>query len=134
MNARLQKVRRIGHLQQRLRDLSLWRLSALDQQRDQLSDARAEMLRAMSDGLFAFGSAAAAASRRICAIEMELENANSVHELQSRQALEHGVRLQLALAALRAVTEQSVRNRQSHELAEAIEKMSHASGSASRKP
>jgi len=133
MSERLRKFRRIDHLQRRLHDLSVWRLSALGRQRDQINAAHAEMLNAMSAGFFAFGSAAAAANRRIRAIEVEIENANRAHENQSRRSLELGARSQLAGASLRAATEQSRRDRQNRELADLIEEMLRASGSASRK-
>ena len=133
MNKRLRTIKRIEHLQRRMHELSVWRLTALGQQRDQLSTAHAEILSAMSAGVLAFGSTAAAATRRIRTLEVEIESVKRAHRTQSRRALELGARSQLAGASLKAATEQSRRDRQSGELADLVVGMLRASGSASRK-
>jgi hypothetical protein len=93
---RLDKMKRIERLQQRLHDQSVWRLAALGQQRDQLTNAHLEMLDAVGTGLLAFGAPAAAATRRIRALEVEIVAAKNGYEEQAKRSLEQGVRSRLA--------------------------------------
>ncbi len=133
MKARLERLKRIDQLQRRLHELSAWRLTALGRQRDQLTDAHLEMVNAMSADLFAFGGLAAAATRRIRAIEVEIDSAKGVYEAQAKRSLEHGARSQLAVGALKSAVAQHRRDGENKALAELIEAMLQAKGSASRK-
>ena len=133
MKVRLERLKRIDQLQKRLHELSAWRLMALGQQRDQLTEAHLEMLSALSEGLCAYGGPAAAATRRIRAMEMEIDSAKGVYDAQAKRSLEHGARSQLAGGALKTAAEQNRRVDQNKALAELIEATLHAKGSASRK-
>jgi hypothetical protein len=133
MKGKLERLKRIEQLQRRLHELADWRLMALGQQQDKLAGAHVDMLNAMGDGPFAFGDPAAAATRRIRAIEMEIAIVKDVFAAQAKRTLEHGVRLQLATGALEAASAQVRRDEQSRSLGELIEGMLHARGSASRK-
>ena len=96
MKKRLEKMSRIDRLQRQLHDLSVWRLTALERQRDQLTNAHLEMLDAVGTGLLAFGQPAAAATRRIRALEIEISAARVGYEEQAKRSLEQGVRSRLA--------------------------------------
>jgi hypothetical protein len=133
MKAKLERLKRIEQLQRRLHELSDWRLMALGQQRNQLTDAHLQMLNATNADLFAFGAPAAVATRRIRAIEIEIESAKRVYEAQAKRTLEHGARSHLAGRALKAASAQNQRDQQNRSLAELIEVMLHAGSSASRK-
>ena len=111
MKKRLDKLKRIDRLQRRLHDLSVWRLTALGQQRDQLTNAHLEMLDAVGTGLLAFGRPAAAATRRIRALEVEIAAAKSVYEEQAKRSLEQGVRSRLADRAREAAAAESANRR-----------------------
>src|SRR5271167_5088702 len=96
MKTRLDKLKRIDKLQRRLHDLSLWRLIALGRARDQLTSAHLEMLDVVGTELFAFGGPAAAATRRIRALEREIAVAQAGYAEQAKRTLEHGVRSRVA--------------------------------------
>ena len=96
MKKRLEKLMRIERLQRRLHDLSVWRLTALGQQRDQLTNAHVEMLDAVGTGLLAFGPPAAAATRRIRALEVEIAVVKGGYEEQAKRSFEQGVKSRLA--------------------------------------
>ena len=96
MKKKLDKMERIERLQRRLHDLSVWRLAALGQQRDQLTNTHLEMLDAVENGLLAFGRPAAAATRRIRTLEVEIATAKISYEEQAKRSLEQGVRSRLA--------------------------------------
>src|SRR5271156_2925491 len=102
MKKRLDKLEQIDRLQRRLHDLSVWRLAALGQQRDQLTKAHVEMLDAVGTGWFAFGRPAAAATRRIRALEVEIAAAKGDYDAQAQHSLEQGVRARLANRAREA--------------------------------
>jgi len=96
LKKRLDKLKRIDRLQRHLHDLSVWRLAALGRQRDQLANTHLEMLDAVENGLLAFGRPAAAANRRIRALEVEIATAKGSYEEQAKRSLEQGVRSRLA--------------------------------------
>jgi hypothetical protein len=93
---RLDSLKRIERLQRRLNDLSVWRLAALGHRKDELTRAHLEMLEAASDGLLAVGAPAAAATRRIRALEVELLAARGGYDAQAKLALEQGRKSKLA--------------------------------------
>ncbi len=134
MKKRLDKLKRIETLQRRLHDLSVWRLTHMAQQRDQLASAHSEMIDALGAGLLSFGGAAAAATRRIRAIEVEMATARSVYESQAKHAKDHGVRSRMAERAVESAAAQYRTEVEKKSLAELIDWTLQASNSGSRKP
>lgn len=134
MKKRHDKLKQIDRLQRRLHDLSVWRLAALGKQRDQLTTAHVEMLDAVGTGLFAFGRPAAAATRRIRALEVEIVAAKAVYEEQSKRSLELGVRSRLADRAREAAAADLRTDVEKRTLSELIEWSLHRPNSGSRKP
>jgi hypothetical protein len=96
LKPKLDKLKRIERTQRRLHDLSQWKLTTLTRERDDLVQTHEAMLAAISEGLLSFGGAAAAGSRRIRALEVELNLARIVHATQAKRTLEHGARSRLA--------------------------------------
>ena len=134
MKARLDKLERIERLQRRLHDLSVWRLAALGQRRDQLTNVHLEMLDAAGSGLCAFGGPAAAATRRIRAVEIEIAAARVGYEEQARRSLEQGVRSRLADRAREGAAIEYRADVEKRSLAELIEWSLQQPNSGSRKP
>src|SRR3954471_15638670 len=91
-------------MQRKLHDLSQWRLTILARERDQLVQTHEEMLVAISEGLLAFGGAAAAGTRRVRGLEVELSAARVVHDAEARRVLELGTRSKLADLVVEAAT------------------------------
>lgn len=133
MKKRLDKLRRIDRLQRRLHDQSVWRLASLGQQRDLLTSAHLEMLDAMGSGLLAFGPPAAAATRRIRALEVEIAAAQSGYDEQAKRSLEQGVRSRLADRAREAAAAELRTDLEKRTLSELIEWSVQQAISASRK-
>ncbi len=134
MKSKLDKLKRIEHLQKTMHDLSQWKLTHMSHEREKLAQAHSEMITALGAGLLSFGGAASAATRRIRAIEVEMAAAQAAETAQARHALEQGMR---SRAAERAVQTTSVKYRSEVEnksLAELIEQSIQAKLSASRKP
>jgi hypothetical protein len=130
---RLDKLRRIDRLQRLLHDQSGWRLASLGQQRDLLTSAHLEMLDAMGSGLLAFGPPAAAATRRIRALEVEIAAAQSGYDEQAKRSLEQGVRSRLADRAREAAAAELRTDLEKRTLSELIEWSVQQAISASRK-
>lgn len=134
MKTRLDKLTRIDKLQRRLHDLSLWRLIALGRARDRLTSAHLEMLDAVGTELFAFGGPAAAATRRIRALEREIAVAQAGYAEQAKRALDHGVRSRVADVAREAAAAQYRADAERRNLAELIDWSLRQAHPGSRKP
>jgi len=130
---RFDKLKQIDRLQRRLHDLSVWRLAALGQQRDQLTNAHLEMLDAVGTGLLAFGRPAAAATRRIRTLEVEIAAAKGAYEEQAKRSLEQGVRSRLADRAREAAAADLRTEVEKRTLSELIEWSLQRPNSGSRK-
>jgi hypothetical protein len=130
---RLEKLQRIERLQRRLHDLSVWRLATLGRQRDQLTNAHLEMLDAVGTGLLAFGPPAAAATRRIRSLEVEITVAKGGYEEQAKRSLEQGVRSRLADRAREAAAADLRADLEKRTLSELIEWSLQRPTSGSRK-
>ena len=134
MKNKLDKLKRIERLQRRMHDLSSWKLTHMTREREKLGQAHGEMITALGEGLLSFGGAAAAATRRIRAIEVEMTAADAAQAEQARHTLEQGLRYR---AAERAVESISVKHRsdiQNKSLAELIEQSLQRPPSGTRKP
>jgi hypothetical protein len=130
---RLEKLQRIDRLQRRLHDLSVWRLATLGRQRDQLTNSHLEMLDAVGTGLLAFGPPAAAATRRIRRLEVEIEVAKGGYEEQAKRSLEQGVRSRLADRARESAAAEFRSDLEKRTLSELIEWSVQKANSGSHK-
>jgi hypothetical protein len=131
---RLDKLKRIDRLQRRLHDLSVWRLATLARQKEQLTNTHLEMLDAVGSGLLAFGPPAAAATRRIRRLEVEIEVAKGGYEEQAKRSLEQGVRSRLADRACEAAAADLRADLEKRSLLELIEWSLQRPTSGSHKP
>lgn len=134
MKKRLDKLKRIDRLQRRLHDLSVWRLATLARQKEQLTNTHLEMLDAVGSGLLAFGPPAAAATRRIRRLEVEIEVAKGGYEEQAKRSLEQGVRSRLADRACEAAAADLRADLEKRSLLELIEWSLQRPTSGSHKP
>jgi hypothetical protein len=134
MKSKLDKLTRIDKLQRRLHNLSLWRLIALGHARDRLTGAHVEMLDALGTGLFAFGDPAAAATRRIRALEREIAVVQAGYAEQAKLTLEHGVRSKVADVARESASAQYRADAERRNLAELIDWSLRHAHPGSRKP
>jgi hypothetical protein len=133
MKSRLDKLTRIERLQRQLHDLSVWKLATLGRQRDQLTNTHVEMLDAAANGLFSIGRPAAAATRRIRALEVEIAAAHSSYDEQAKRSLEMGVRSRLADRAREAAATEHRSEGEKRTLSELIEWSLQQPNSGSRK-
>jgi len=133
LRRKIERLERIERLRKRLHEMSSWRLARLAQERDRLASAHAEMVRALGEGLMAYGAPAAAGARRLRAIEREIAVAEALAKDLERRALEDGRLAKLAegsLGAARELWREGLERRSLEELIDA----SLAAGPGSRKP
>ena len=119
---RLQKLERLERLYKQMHELEVWRLEALARQRDALNESHRAMFAALGEGVAAYGPPAAAAMRRILALEREIAETEAGVAAQKRKAFDQGARAKLADRA-RETADQRYRDQQRRkELAELIER------------
>ncbi len=133
MPPHLDKLKRIEHLQRRLRDLAEWRRAQLTRRRDALSEAHGEMIAALGEGLLAFGGAASAGSRRIRALEVEIAVARDVGEAQARETFARAAGSRLAARALDAAEARHRADMEKRGLADLIDSSLFAADPGPRK-
>ncbi len=121
MKKRLEALEKIERLQRQMHDLAVWRLTALGRERDDLVENHRAMLDAMGSGIAAYGAPAAAAMRRVRALERQIAAAAAEHEAQTRRAIDQGARAKLADRARESADARYRDQRQRKELAELIE-------------
>jgi hypothetical protein len=131
---RLDGLKRIERLQRQLNDLAVWRLAALGHKKDELTRAHLEMLEAASDGLLAVGAPAAAATRRIRALEVEMVAARGGYDAQAKLALEQGRKSKLAERASAAAASDYRADLEKRSLSELIDWSTRRPNSGSDKP
>jgi S-methylmethionine-dependent homocysteine/selenocysteine methylase len=122
MKKRLDGLRRIERVQRQLNDLATWRLAALVRARESLEDNHREMLEAVGRDIASYGPLAVAATRRIRAIERQIDQAAAEHKSQSRAALDQAARAKLADQAVGAADARYRAQRERKDLAELIER------------
>jgi len=123
MKRRLEALERIERLQKQMHDLEVCRLAALDRERRELSADHRAMLAAIGGaGVAAFGPPAAAAMRRIRALERRIAAAEAEHAAQTRRAIHQGARAKLADRARESVDARYRDQQRRKELAELIER------------
>lgn len=131
MKSHIDKLKRIKTLQKQLHDLSIWKLNQLQEKRVKLAGDHAAMIEALGHGLLSFGAAAAAATRSIRSIEVEISVAETEHAAQSRRAFEQGAKSKMAERAVDRAQVEFNRDMEKKSLAELIDQ---SVNSASRKP
>jgi len=93
---RAKSLGKISELQSKLHDLAVWRLAAIDQRRASLETAQREMIDAVDRDAISQGALAAAATRRLRAIDKQIAAAKAEYETQTRRVLDQGARAKLA--------------------------------------
>jgi hypothetical protein len=134
MTAHLEKLKRIARLQKRLHELSSWRLGVLNRRCDDLAGDRFEMLEALGDGWMAFGAPAAAGTRRVRALEVDLAAARADCDARAAEAREQGARLRQSERAVAAAAARCRAATERRDLAASIEGTLHRRPSVPRKP
>ena len=122
MKKRLDGLRRIERVQRQLNDLATWRLAALARARDSLEDSHREMLDAVGRDIASYGPLAVAATRRIRAIERQIDQAAAEHKNQATAALDQAARAKLADRAVGAADARYRAQLERKDLAELIER------------
>ena len=133
MRQKIETLARIERLRRRMHELAQWRLARVARERETLVAAHAQMIAALCDGLMAYGPPAAAGSRRVRAMELELARVNVVEKDMEQHTLDEGRLAKLAdisLAAARGTWRDQVDRRSLEELIE----VSVIQGSGPRKP
>jgi hypothetical protein len=131
MKKRVEALEKIERVQRQMHELAVWRLTALEREREALAADHKAMLEAMGSGVSAYGAPAAAALRRIRAREREIAAAAAKHEALARHALDQGVRAKLADRALESADARYRDQKQRKELLELIERSLHDPKSSS---
>ena len=117
-----------------MHDLSRWRLAAMGRERDALSAAHTQMLEALGEGLLSFGGAAAAGTRRIRSLDLEMARADHSYETQAKEAFDRGVRSKTAERVLDTAQMEHRQELEKKSLAELIEWSLQSRDTASHKP
>ncbi len=121
MKNRLESLAKIERLYKQMHDLAVWRLSALERERDKLVEDHRAMLAAMEGDTLAYGGLAAAAVRHIRSLEVKIAAANAECAAQAKRALEQGARAKLADRALSDLEARHRDQQQRKELADLID-------------
>jgi hypothetical protein len=104
-----------------MHDLAVWRLAALEREREALIEDHRAMLAAMEGDMMAYGGFAAAGVRRIRSLEVKIAAADAARAAQSKRALDLGTRAKLVERALGGVAAQYREQKERKELAELID-------------
>ena len=134
MKSKVDKLKRIEKLQKRMHDLSRWRLATLARERDALATAHSQMLEALGEGLMSFGGAAAAGTRRIRSLELEMVRADLTYETQAKETFDRAVRSKTAERALDSARTEHRHELEKKSLSELIEWSLQSRDSGSHKP
>lgn len=121
MKKRLEALQKIERLQKQLHDLAVWRLNALARERETLAEDHRAMLAAMEGGVMSYGAPAAAALRRIRALEVQMAAAEKEHAAQSEHARDQGARAKLADRARESVDAHYRDHKQRKDLADLVD-------------
>ena len=122
MKRALDNLQRIERLRKHLADLSAWRLAAQIHERTKLETAHEAMLKALGDGLMAWGPPSAAGNRRVRSLERDLAATANLEKDLAQRALDDGRLAKLAdrrLEALRAAWNEAQDRKSLEELIEA---------------
>ena len=131
MKKRIESLVRIERVHSQMHDLAVWRLATLGRERDDLVENHRQMLEAMERGVSAYGAPAAAALRRVRALEREIAAAEAEVEAQKRRAIDQGTRAKLADRARESLEVKYREHNERKELADLIERSLRNSKSSS---
>jgi hypothetical protein len=131
MKKRIESLVRIERVHSQMHDLAVWRLATLGRERDDLIENHRQMLEAMERGVSAYGAPAAAALRRVRALEREIAAAEAEVEAQKRRAIDQGTRAKLADRARESLEVKYREHNERKELADLIERSLRNSKSSS---
>jgi hypothetical protein len=92
MKRRIESLKRMADLQQRMSDLKKWRLAQLEAEKRALGEAHLETIAALDRELAAFGPLAAVATRRARRLEKDIAAAATACEAHKMQVLEQAAR------------------------------------------
>ncbi len=121
MKKRLEFLEKIERLQKQMHDLAVWRLTALGRKRDDLAGDHLEMLAAIERSVLPYGPPAAAAMRRVRALEKEIAATDAEYDAQTRRAIDQGTRSKLADRARESADARYREHRERKDLAELID-------------
>jgi hypothetical protein len=96
MKKRLQSLEKISELQSKLHDLNKWRLAEIEQKRQELEEIQRAMIEAIDRDAINQGALAAAASRRLRAIDRQIATTKAAYEAQSQKTRDQGARAKVA--------------------------------------
>jgi hypothetical protein len=122
MKKRLESLEKISLLQSKLHDLNKWRLAEIEQKRQQLEDTQRAMIEAIDRDAIAQGALAAAASRRLRAIDRQIATTKAAYEAQSRRTLDQGARAKVAERLVQSVDAEYRAQNERKELSDLIER------------
>ena len=122
MKTRVEALRRIARLQQQMQDLANWRLATLGRERAALAQSHREMIEAAGRGLASTGPLAVAATRRIRAVERQLDAAATDLAALATLAIDQAARAKLAARARSAADADHRAQRERKELSALIER------------
>jgi hypothetical protein len=122
MRRRLEALKRIHALQQRLRDLSAWRVAALERERTALAGDVVAIAAMMGESGFALGATAAFGERHMRALEQRLTALAARGETERQRANAEAVRAKLADRAVETAEARYRAHRERRELADLIER------------
>ena len=131
MKRRLEALKRIHALQQRLRDLSTWRLAALERERMAVGDDLGAVLAALERSPLALGATAGFGERRIRALALRIAALAAEGEIERQRAAARAVRAKLADHAVESAAARYRALKERRELAELIERSLRRPGSSS---
>lgn len=131
MKKRLNSLEKILHLQSKLHDLTVWRLAAIDQQREALEAAERAMIDVLDRDAIAHGAPAAAASKRLRSIGREIAVAKADYQAQSKRVRDQGARAKLAERLVESADAEYRAQKDRKDLGDLIERSLHGKPSSS---
>ena len=121
MKKRLDALKRIGRLQDRMRDLALWRATAIEREREGAADDLKSLFDAMEDSPLAYGATAAFGAGRARALERRIAKLSADHEIEAGRAKAEAMRAKLAEQAIDRAAARHRAQIERRELVELIE-------------
>jgi hypothetical protein len=128
MKKRLESLEKISDLQSKLHDLNKWRLAEIEQKRRELEEIQRAMIEAIDRDAINQGALAAAASRRLRAIDRQIATTKAAYEAQSQRTRDQGARAKVAERLVQSADAEYRAQKERKDLGDLIER------SVGRKP
>jgi hypothetical protein len=109
-------------LQDKLHKLSTWKVAALDRQRIELAAAQKETIAAIDQDVMNHRLLLASATRRLRAIDNQIEVNKILHAAQTRHSLEQGARAKIVERMVDRVDEKYRKQLERNDLSDLIER------------